>query len=86
MVDGSENTGLLSGGGMMKKGGGTGPSSPFPDLRLCGLVDAVADAPRVTEGVVEREEVLRDFDEHWKVLSLLAIGYLSRPKMIPKIN
>ena len=27
MVDGSENAGVLSGGGMMKKDGATGPSS-----------------------------------------------------------
>jgi len=32
------------------------------------LVGAVADPPRVTEGVVDREEILDDFDEHWKVL------------------
>jgi len=42
-----------------------GNSPAFPGS---GLVGTVADPPRVTEGVVEKDEVLGDFDEHWKVL------------------
>ena len=69
MVDGSENAGLLSGGDVIKKGGATDPrhsqyqamrdcpqycTRHFPDSRLCGLVGAVVDPPRVTEGVADR--------------------------------
>ena len=50
-----------------------GNNPAFPDTRLCGLVDAVIDAPRVTEVVVDREEVLGDFDEHWKVLQFSSV-------------
>jgi hypothetical protein len=35
----------------------TRQQSDFPDSRLCGLVDAVADPPRVMERVVERNEI-----------------------------
>ena len=43
-------------------------SPAFPDSRLCGLVDTAVNLPRVTEGIVDRKEVLGDLDEHWKVL------------------
>jgi hypothetical protein len=72
MVDGSENAGLSSVGGMMKKGG-AGPSSQqcilafaiSGDAELSTILhqitvwlsfDAVADPPRVAEGVLDREK------------------------------
>ena len=89
MTDGSENAGLLSGGGMMKKGGATGPNSQQCILafaiwgdaglfkiwhqatvrisltRGCSkLAGAATDPPRVMEGVVEKGDILGDFEEH----------------------
>jgi len=44
-----------------------GNSLAFPGS---GLVGTVADLPRVTEGVVEKDEVLGDFDELRRFMAL----------------
>ena len=44
-----------------------GNSSAFPGSRGWLTQSLTGDPPRVTEGVVDREEVLGDLDEHWKV-------------------